>query len=132
MIVVDATVVSDLLLAEEKTRAAAEHLLGEDPEWVSTALWRFEFGNVMLKFQRHGKRRIEDPQRQFRLAEGLLVETAGDLMWAEVWELADADGLSYYDASYVWLARSRGLKLRTRDKEVLKACPDVARPMPEL
>lgn len=132
MIVVDATVVADLLFAEGELRAAAEQLLRDDPEWASTALWSFEFGNVMLKFHRHGKRRIEHPQRRFHLAEGFLAETVGDLLWAEVWELAEADGLSFYDASYVWLARSRRLKLRTRDKRVLQACPDVALPMPEL
>jgi predicted nucleic acid-binding protein len=132
VIVVDATVVADLLLAKGKIRVAAEALLEEDPEWISTALWRFEFGNVMLNFHRHGKRRIEDPHRRYRLAEGLLVENVGDLRWAEVWRVADLDKLTFYDASYVWMARARELKLRTRDREILRNCPDVALPMPDV
>lgn len=45
-------------------------------------------------------------------------------------DIAIQNGLTFYDASYVWLARARGLMLRTRDKLILRECPDVARPMP--
>lgn len=43
--------------------------------------------------------------------------------------LADAEeaGLSFYDASYVRLARSRGIPLWTEDRQILTRCSDVAR-----
>jgi len=132
VIVVDATVVADLLLAKGRLKESAGKLLVEDPEWISTALWRYEFGNVMLKIHRHGEEPIEDPERRLDLAGGMILEAVFDVVWGEVWSVADQDHLSYYDASYVWLARSRGLKVRTRDTEMLRNCPDVAEPMPEV
>jgi len=44
--------------------------------------------------------------------------------------LVSSKGLKFYDASYVWLAKSRGCKLYTRDKNILRECSDVAMPMP--
>ena len=69
-------------------------------------------------------------QRHLANAETLVKETIEDLDTAAIFKMAIKDGLTMYDASYVWAARARGLKLRTRDSEVLKFCPDVALPMP--
>jgi predicted nucleic acid-binding protein len=59
----------------------------------------------------------------------MLTETVENLQWRAVLDLADSRRLTFYDASYVWLAQSRGLTLRTRDAEVLRGCPDIAKPM---
>ena len=130
MIVVDATVVSDFLLGEGAIQLAAKALVMEDPEWVSSPLWRFEFGNVMLKLHRHTGLHVSEPESRFAYAESMIAKTVDEIAWSEVWDLAVKDGLSFYDASYAWLARSRALMLRTRDKGILHNCPDVARPMP--
>jgi predicted nucleic acid-binding protein len=60
----------------------------------------------------------------------MIKETIEELDTAAILGIAIRHGLTMYDASYVWAARLRGLKLRTRDSEVLKNCPDVSLPMP--
>jgi predicted nucleic acid-binding protein len=132
MVAVDATVLADLLIGEDSLRAAASTLALEDPDWICTSLWRYELGNVLWKevgFRKGDRARLKVALDR---AEPLLLETIEVVDAVAVWEIACDTGLTYYDASYVWLARFRGLKLRTRDGQILKACPDVALDMPEV
>lgn len=131
MIVVDATVLADFLAGDEKLKRAAEALMLEDSSWVSVGLWRYELGNVFWKKLRYGGGDGRALRRSLMEAESFLLETVDEVDCGKVWEIATALGLTFYDASYVWLARSRGLELRTRDKQILRECPDVVRAMPE-
>ena len=130
MIAVDATVLADILAGEDALRASAQKLMSDDPDWISVGLWRYELGNTFWKMLKFGG--ADAARLRFILAGAgrLLVETVDEVERAGVWDLAVATGLTFYDASYVWLARSRGLKLHTRDKQVLRGCPDVAVAMP--
>ncbi len=130
MIAVDATVVADLLIGKEDLKAAAFALAREDPDWISTGLWRYELGNVVWKEVRFQKGDRVQLKIALVSAERLLMETIDDVDRPAIWEIACDTGLTYYDAYYVWLARARGLKLRTRDKQILDTCPDVAIAMP--
>jgi len=130
MIVVDATVLADLSVGDDVLRNAARALAGEDPVWISVGLWRYELGNVLWKEVRFQNGDRVALKAALARAEPLLVETVDDVDGAEIWEIACDAGLTFYDASYVWLARMRGLKLRTRDRLILKTYPDVALPMP--
>ena len=69
--------------------------------------------------------------RSIEQGEAMLAETVENLQWRTILDLATGRRLTFYDASYVWLAESRGLKLRTRDAEILRACPGAWAPMPE-
>jgi predicted nucleic acid-binding protein len=130
VIVVDATVMADLLAGVPGLQAGAVRLMREDPDWISVGLWRYELGSVLWKMARfEGSDPVEMRLGIARSAR-ILVETVDGLEATAVWDIACGTGLTYYDASYVWLARSRGLELRTRDEEILKKCPDVARRMP--
>lgn len=131
MIVVDATVLADFLVGEAKLKAAAVALAAEDPEWISTGLWRYELGNVLWKKCRfEGEDRLK-MERLLSVANEVISETVEAVDSPSILEIATASGLTFYDASYVWLARSRGWKLRTRDDQILRECPDVAFPMPD-
>jgi predicted nucleic acid-binding protein len=130
MIVVDATVLGDLLVGKSEIRQSAERLVREDPDWVSASLWRYELGNILWKGLRTKSLRPAEGSRILDGAEALIRETVDTLDAGEILRLANKHSLSFYDASYVWLARLKGLKLRTRDGEILRQCPDVARPMP--
>ena len=130
MIVVDATVLVDFLAGEARLQRAAEALMREDSSWVSVGLWRYEVGNVFWKKLRFGDGEERVLRRNLGEAESLLLETLDGIDRGGVWDIAQAIGLTFYDASYVWLARTRGLELRTRDKQILRECPDVAREMP--
>lgn len=130
MIVVDATVLADFLAGEAALQASAEALMREDSDWISVGLWRYELGNVLWKKVKFEKSDSEGMQKQLECGASLLIETVEDVDLVSVYDTAVQTGLTYYDASYVWLARTRGLTLRTRDKQILRECPDVARPMP--
>jgi predicted nucleic acid-binding protein len=95
-------------------------------------LWGYEFVNVLRNHCR-AKQVMLDQAKALLIAEAvemLVVETVHPLAAKEVAAIALADGLTAYDASYVWLAKARGLKLHTRDEELLRKCQDVAVPMP--
>jgi len=130
MKIVDCTVLADFYVGEDRAKEAAYALLEEDADWVSVGLWRYEFGHVLLKYVRAG--RLGAPEMELALEEvpGLLVETVEDIDPLEIWNLSGDTGLSYYDASYVWLARCRNSQLYTRDKGILKKCSEHSRPMP--
>ena len=132
MIAIDATVLADHFIGEAPLRDAAQKLFGEDSDWIAPGLWRFELGNVLWKYVRFGKLTASAADGFMREAERLVVETVNDIRAPEILELAIQRQLTMYDASYVWLARSRGLTLRTRDAEVLRQCPEWASPMPVL
>ncbi len=102
----------------------------EEPEWISHGLIFHEIGNVAWKCSKFGQISREDAEAALLKAGGVLVEIARDMDYSKIYRIAAETGLTFYDASYVWLARARGLKLRTRDKEVLRICPDVAVKMP--
>jgi len=132
VIAVDATVLADFLAGDQKLKLAAEALMREDSSWVTVGLWRYELGNVFWKKLRFGGGEERDLRRCLTEAKSFVLETVDDVDHGEIWEIATSVGLTFYDASYVWLARSRGLVLRTRDKQILRECPDMTRPMPTL
>lgn len=132
MIVVDATVLIDFFIGTDARQAAARLLLAEDSEWVSLSLWRYELGNALRTSVRSRETALDEAsaRRHLANAETMVVETIEDLDSSAIFETAMKHGLTMYDASYVWAARVRGLKLHTRDSEILQFCPDVALPMP--
>ena len=132
MIVVDTTVLGDLLFNRGAMRASAEKLQSIDPEWISMELLRYELGNVARSHVAFSDLVEVDAQLGLEGAGEALTEIVQDADWMGILHLAVVEDLSYYDASHVWLARSRGLKLRTRDKGILAKCPDVAVAMPEV
>lgn len=130
MIAVDATVLADLLIGKEELKAASLALAREDPVWICTGLWRYELGNVFWKEFRFKKGDRLRLKVILKGAGALLAETVEDVEQQAIWDIACDTSLTYYDASYVWLARVRGVKLRTRDQQILNTCLDVALPMP--
>lgn len=56
----------------------------------------------------------------FRLAHRLKVETVA-VDHAAALDLAEATGLTAYDASYLWLARALGAELVTLDRKLMAA-----------
>ena len=132
MVIVDCTVLADFYVGEARARQAARDLLRKDSNWVSVSLWRYELGNVLLKYVRSGRLRADEMAFALEEAEVLVAETVEPKDSLQVWEIALEKELSYYDASYVWLARSRGAPLYSRDGGILKKCPEYCQPMPGL
>ena len=132
MIVVDTTVLADFWASDFALKQAAHALLREDPDWIAIGLWRYELGSALSKYVRAGFFDSLHMKSFYSHSAELLVETVDEIDGGRIWDLSSSTGLTFYDAAHVWLAQSRGLRLRTRDKKILRVCPDVAVSMPTL
>lgn len=85
------------------------------------ALLGFELANVCLTKMRRDPRQRESLRAAFRLAQDLSIESVA-VDHAAVLDLAEATGLTAYDASYLWLARALGAaSLVTLDRKLAAA-----------
>lgn len=125
MIVVDANVLAYLQLPGVHT-PAAEVLLKSDPDWVAPILWRSEFRNVLAGYLRLGTLTLDQACRIQDETEDLMRETEYEVDSASVLRLLPDSDCSAYDCEYVALATKLGVSLVTRDKQVLRAFPDIA------
>ena len=118
LVVVDASAIASLLFGERRGAEVAEVLEGR--ELVAPTLLRYELGSVCLK-----KRELYPESRdslmvafslldRLRLHEVAVVEKA-------VVELAEQKNLTYYDASYLWLALKLRAELVTLDSRLREA-----------
>ena len=87
----------------------------------------YEVGNVLWK--EYGKGRIRDLKSAANLFQHVLDQltklSVDDI--GEVLDLAVRMKLTFYDAAYIHVARKRGLKLITEDREVLSKYPEAIR-----
>jgi predicted nucleic acid-binding protein len=117
--VVDASALAALLFGERDAEGVAHRLQGA--EMVAPALLPFELTNVCWKKRRFHPELadafLEGLRRFSRMGVRLVeVDTEGVLA------LAEAAGLTSYDAAYLWLARRLGSELVTLDRSLDKAC----------
>ena len=125
MIVVDNTVLVDFWAGEEPFRNDAKNLFRVDSDWVAPGLWFYEFGNVMSKLVRLNK--ISEAMKVQAWTGTLeMVRSIHEIDALGVDSLVTLKGLKFYDASYIWLAQNQGVKLYTRDKQMLRECSEVA------
>ncbi len=95
---------------------------------VVPAIWAFEVANVAILSER--RRRISAAQRTgFLELLGCLpiaIEpVATDRVWSAVIDLAQAQGLTAYDAAYLEVAARTGLALATSDGDLAAAATRV-------
>jgi len=129
MIVTDNTVLVDFWMGEPDYKKSAKQLLMEDSEWLAPSIWQYEFCFVLQKYERRGGLASTSKYSAIELSQQM-VKTVYEIDLQEIERLAEKTGLKFYDASYVWLAASRGLKLFTRDKQIIRACPAHVGQMP--
>ena len=116
--VVDASVIAAIAF-QESTALEAEALL-EGSDLAAPLLLGFELANIARnKAQR-------DPHRLETIRAGLIEALRLEIQWEEVdhfavLELALETGLTAYDASYLYLARTLGLPLVTFDQQLQAA-----------
>lgn len=128
MIVVDSNVLAYLYLPGEFTDAA-ERLLEDDPDWHAPILWRSEFRNILAGCMRRGTLAFEQAHAIQREAESLLDGAEHELDSRRVLELVRASDCSAYDCEFIALAETLGVRLVTMDGKLLKAFPDIVRPL---
>ena len=116
--VVDASAFLAVIFGEPESAGVERRLVRM--RYVAPALLLFEVANVTLvKARRHPERRAElfEAYENFTRFE---IEFA-DVDFVAVLSVAQRRNLSAYDASYVWLALSRGLDLVSLDKRMIEA-----------
>jgi predicted nucleic acid-binding protein len=118
--VVDASAVAAILFGEPEAAAVAERL--EGARLAAPSLLAFELANVCLTKIRRQPAQREALRAALRLARRLKVETVA-VDHAAALDLAEATGLTAYDASYLWLSRSLGGALVTLDRKLAAASP---------
>ncbi len=116
--IIDASAVVAVVFDEPERARIADRVRGFD--LVAPTLLEFELANVCLMKLRRKPDQRDTLLAAYRLRRRLPVETLdGD--FAAVLALADRTGLTGYDASYLWLARSLGAELVTLDGKLAEA-----------
>lgn len=113
--VVDASVVAAVVFGEPRAREAVELLRGAD--LYAPSLLAYELASVAWK------KASRSPERAEAIAQALELGLALDIRWLPVdhvatLRLALKEGVTTYDASYLFLARSLGLPLVTFDERL--------------
>lgn len=113
--VVDASVLGALIFGEPRAEEALALLKGE--ELYAPPLLAYELASVARK------KVLRYPQLREKIFEALEIGLSLDINWtevdhAEVLKLALDTGLTTYDASYLYLARSLGIPLLTFDERL--------------
>jgi predicted nucleic acid-binding protein len=115
---VDASALAALLFAEPEAENIAKRL--EGARLAAPSLLDFELANVCLTKMRRRPGDRDALRAAFRLAHRLRVDTVA-VDHPAIVDLAEATGLSAYDASYLWLARALEAELVTLDRKLAAA-----------
>jgi predicted nucleic acid-binding protein len=116
--VVDASALGALLFGEPRADYVARHLGGAT--LAAPTLLRYEIASICLK------KLARYPELRAGLLEMLDYFERMDLReipvpTEDMVVLAEGEGLTVYDAAYLWLARALGAELVTLDAELRKA-----------
>lgn len=122
LLVVDASAIAALLFGEPSALRVADRL--EEARLAAPTLLRYELGSVCrTKIVLHPRRRTE-LLRGLSLLTRLQIEEVEVPPW-EVLPVAEATGLSFYGASYLWLSRALGASLVTLDSRLEAAAAGI-------
>lgn len=125
MIVVDANIVI-YLVYETSLSPSARQAYQADPDWIVPELWEAEVLNGLMNELRAGHIRLEDAVQAAANAASLMAGKVHRCDRTAVLRTADEAQLTAYDAYYVVLARTLGVKLVTEDGKIRRNCADVA------
>ena len=125
MIVVDTNIIC-LRWIPAKETSQADALLRRDPEWSSALLWRWEFRNAMVGYIRRGSLTAATAVQICGKAEASLVEHEYVARPRDVFELVTRSACTAYDCEFVSIARERGARLVTADRQILREFPHIA------
>jgi predicted nucleic acid-binding protein len=116
--VVDASALAAMLFAEPEAEAIAARL--QDARLTAPALLDFELANVCLTKIRRRPEQRGALRAALSLMGRLSIETVAVEREAAL-DLAEATGLTAYDASYLWLSHALGAELVTLDQKLAAA-----------
>lgn len=116
-VVVDASAIGAIMFDEPDGATLSAHLEGQT--LLAPTLIDLELSNLALKKAR--KRPDQLPKIFLSLRAALMLPVSRiSVPGAEAFALAAETGLTAYDASYLWIARSRDAELVTLDSELAR------------
>ncbi len=131
-LVLDASAAANFVLPDESNEYGENVLRRiQTSGALVPVLWNYEMGNLLSMAFR--KRRINEAYRELALGRLLTLRIAywdydGDtslIHGARIAKLADDTNSSFYDASYLYLARLKGLELATLDRPLRNAAEKI-------
>ena len=121
-VVLDNSIVLCWCLADEVDPLAHRALrLTIEQGAIAPRLWRYELWNALLVNERRGRLEAADTRAVFLDLAQMRIELDADHEEAKVLDLAREHRLTAYDASYLEVARRRGLPLATLDRRLRDA-----------
>jgi len=91
-------------------------------ECAISSLTEYEIGNTLWK--QNKKKELDDPKRVAQIFEETIAEL--NTLWVDstinVLAIAMERNLTFYDASYAYLAEKENIKLVTEDVDLIKKC----------
>ena len=116
-LVVDASAISAIVFGEAEGATIAAHIDGES--LIAPTLFDYEMANIgWKKVRRHPDKHATLLAAMSRVPSLQITKVAVPL--DELFALATETGLTAYDASYLWLARSQDLELVTLDDQLAR------------
>jgi len=131
MIVVDTNILVHALVQSDRT-AMARRLKEADPLWRVPSLWRYEFANVMRTKVMTGGMGAAAALERMRTAYAYCLPMERELSPELALEAAFAFKVSAYDAAFLALAKSKGIKLVTEDRKLRNAAPSLTCAMEDM
>jgi len=125
MVIVDVGPLAFLLLSGDLTDLA-QRVYARDPAWASAPLWRSEFRNLLVGYQRCGRISASHAGEILEAAEEKMHPRQYNIAGRTVLDLAAQTGLSAYQCEYLALAQDLNLPLLTTQPDVVAAAPKLA------
>jgi predicted nucleic acid-binding protein len=116
--IVDASALAALLFGEPEAEAVVVRL--GDSSLVAPALLGFEIASVCLKKLRRNPEQRNALLAALAMYDRMSIEIV-EVDYADTLQLAEAFGLSSYDAAYLWLAQTLSADLVTLDRRLQAA-----------
>jgi predicted nucleic acid-binding protein len=116
--IVDASALAALLFGEPEAEAVVVRL--GDGSLVAPALLGFEITSVCLKKLRRNPEQRNALLAALSMYDRMSIEIV-EVDYADTLQLAEAFGLSSYDAAYLWLAQTLSADLVTLDRRLQAA-----------
>lgn len=124
-LVLDSSTTLAWVYADETTTAIREVFdrVRKNGAWVP-ALWRLEVGNALemgVRRRRHNAKFRDSTFADLSLLPIHVDTETDEHAWGSTARLAEVHGLTFYDASYLELAKRRAIPLATLDVDLRKA-----------
>lgn len=129
-ILVDCSFMMPLFLVDEYSdpvEKLIEQAIKGDIEILSQSLFEYEIMNALLSARKRGRIKDEDVESSLELLHVLprTVLSLSNKDSFRTYQLAQKHNLSYYDASYLYLALREKVRLATLDKKLIRAAEEI-------